>query len=161
LTTTQKTIFEVFDSGSSNSRSLFGGGRYDDLVGIFGVEKVTAFGFGMGDVTIKDYLETYNLIPNNLNAAPDLYICTTNDEYLKDATNTASSLRKQNIKVAVDLSGRKISAQIKTADKQLIPFIICLGENEIKSEKYNLKDMRSGKESLMTLDQIAQKLKRK
>jgi histidyl-tRNA synthetase len=56
-------VFEVFDVSPQNNRALFGGGRYDDLVGIFGVEKVPGMGFGMGDVTIRDFLETHNLLP--------------------------------------------------------------------------------------------------
>ncbi len=54
-------IFEVFDTHKDNRRSLFGGGRYDNLLEIFGVEPVPTIGFGMGDVTIRDFLETHNL----------------------------------------------------------------------------------------------------
>ena len=54
-------VFEVFDTDPENNRSLFGGGRYDNLLQIFGVEPVPAVGFGMGDVTIRDFLETHNL----------------------------------------------------------------------------------------------------
>lgn len=54
-------VFEVFDTDPENSRSLFGGGRYDNLLEIFGVEPVPTVGFGMGDVTIRDFLETHEL----------------------------------------------------------------------------------------------------
>ncbi len=54
-------VFEVFDTNPENRRSLFGGGRYDNLLEMFGVEPVPAVGFGMGDVTIKDFLETHKL----------------------------------------------------------------------------------------------------
>lgn len=54
-------VFEVFDTSPENNRSLFGGGRYDNLLEIFGVEPVPTVGFGMGDVTIRDFLETHNL----------------------------------------------------------------------------------------------------
>ena len=57
------TVFEMYDTNPKNPRALFGGGRYDDLVGIFGVEKVSGIGFGWGDVTTRDFLETYNLLP--------------------------------------------------------------------------------------------------
>lgn len=56
-------VFEVFDTGKENRRALFGGGRYDDLLDIFGAEKVPAVGFGYGDVTMRDVLETYDLLP--------------------------------------------------------------------------------------------------
>jgi histidyl-tRNA synthetase len=51
-------VFEVFDTNPENNRSLFGGGRFDELLALFGNDKVPATGFGMGDVTIKDFLET-------------------------------------------------------------------------------------------------------
>jgi histidyl-tRNA synthetase len=54
-------VFEVFDTDPANNRSLFGGGRYDNLLEIFGVEPVPTVGFGMGDITIRDFLETHNL----------------------------------------------------------------------------------------------------
>lgn len=54
-------VFEVFDTNPENKRSLFGGGRYDNLLEMFGVEPLPTVGFGMGDVTIRDFLETHNL----------------------------------------------------------------------------------------------------
>ncbi len=54
-------VFEVFDTNEENKRSLFGGGRYDNLLEMFGVEPLPTVGFGMGDVTIRDFLETHNL----------------------------------------------------------------------------------------------------
>ncbi|MDP3875137.1 MAG: ATP phosphoribosyltransferase regulatory subunit [bacterium] len=56
-------VFEVFDTHSDNRRSLFGGGRYDNLLEIFGVEPIPTVGFGMGDITIRDFLETHKLGP--------------------------------------------------------------------------------------------------
>lgn len=55
-------VFEIFDTNTENSRSLFGGGRYDNLLEIFDVEPVPAVGFGMGDITIRDFLETHGLL---------------------------------------------------------------------------------------------------
>ena len=57
-------VFEFFDTDPKNPRSLLGGGRYDNLLEIFGGELVPAVGFGMGDVTIRDFLETHNLLPS-------------------------------------------------------------------------------------------------
>ena len=56
-------VFEVFDNDPSNRRSLFGGGRYDNLLSLFGSETIPAVGFGMGDVTAHDFLEAHNLLP--------------------------------------------------------------------------------------------------
>ena len=139
-------VFEIFDTGSENNRSLFGGGRYDNLVGIFDVEKVCGVGFGMGDVTIQDYLETYDLIPKDLKSSTDIYICVFGLEYEKDANMLARYLRENGMSVAVDITGRKIPAQIKAADKKNIPFIICIGGDEVASGRYKLKELSSREE---------------
>lgn len=133
-------IFEVFDTNPKNSRSLFGGGRYDDLVGIFDVENITGVGFGMGDVTIHDYLETYDLLPA-YSSQTDLYICVLSQQQNKFVEELAKFLRMDEINVAVDYTNRKIQAQIKTAEKQSIPHIICVGEDEVKTRKFKLKNL--------------------
>ncbi|MFH0853996.1 MAG: histidine--tRNA ligase [bacterium] len=147
-------VFEVFDANPKNMRALFGGGRYDDLVGIFDVEKVSGVGFGMGDVTIRDVLETYNLLPE-YRSKTDLYICVLDMEYTNFADELADNLRKQNARVAVDYTNRKLGAQIKTADRQKIPFVICIGEDEIRTGKFKVKNMLTGKEVLAKRDRIA------
>ncbi|MBI2065730.1 MAG: ATP phosphoribosyltransferase regulatory subunit [Candidatus Zambryskibacteria bacterium] len=54
-------VFEIFDSNKENTRAIAGGGRYDNLLEVFGVEPVPIVGFGMGDITLRDFLETHNL----------------------------------------------------------------------------------------------------
>ena len=121
-------VFEVFDTNPKNPRSVLGGGRYDDLVGIFGVEKVFGIGFGAGDVTTRDFLETYGLLPE-YKPPVQLYICHL-ENYLSAAEELAADLRKQGLNVSVDLTDRKVSAQVKTADKEKIPFVLVIGEEE-------------------------------
>lgn len=133
-------VFEVFDTNPKNSRSLFGGGRYDDLVGIFDVENITGVGFGMGDVTIYDYLETYNLLPS-YRSQTDLYICIVDSKQNQLVEELSKFLRNEGINVAIDYTNRKLQAQIKTAEKQSIPYIICIGEDEVKTRKFKLKDL--------------------
>lgn len=150
-------VFEVFDTNPINSRSLFGGGRYDDLVAIFGSEKVPGVGFGMGDVTIADYMETYNLLPK-YRSKTQLYICCLDPEFLRFADEVASYLRKQKINVAVDYTNRKIPAQIKTAEKQNIPFIICIGDEEVKSRKFRLKNLVKRDEQVVSWDELPESI---
>lgn len=150
------TIFEVFDTNPQNNRSLFGGGRYDDLLTIFGQEKVPAVGFGMGDVTIRDVLETYNLIPDwvTKRSKTDLAVCTMNADYFGEAGALASRLRERGLNVAVDYSGKKISDQIKKADRDRIPFIVCIGEEEITAKIYKVKELSTGKETVVNEEGI-------
>lgn len=141
------TVFEMYDTNPVNPRALFGGGRYDDLVGIFGVEKVSGIGFGWGDVTTRDFLETYNLLPE-YQPPVKLYICHL-ENYLEAANQLASDLRKQGVNVAVDLTSRKVSQQVKTADKENIPFVLVVGEEEAKSEKFKLKNLAKSEENVI------------
>ncbi len=149
-------VFEVY--GNESKRSVFGGGRYDDLLSIFGGEKIPAFGFGMGDMVIKDVLESLNLLPN-YKPNTDLYICTLEPQYREYANELAQKLREAGINVAINLTNKKIGDQIKSADKQKIPNIICLGENEVKTGDFKLKNLASGEEKSVTEDSIAKELK--
>ena len=135
-------VFEILDTGPENNRALFGGGRYDDLVGIFDVEKVCGVG--------------YDLLPKDLKPSTDIYICVFAEEYEKDANVLVRYLREKGVNVAVDITGRKIPAQIKTADKKKIPFIICVGGDEVASGRYKLKKLSKREEREVDKDGIVQ-----
>jgi histidyl-tRNA synthetase len=152
-------VFEVFDTHSDNNRSLFGGGRYNNLTELFSDKDIPAFGFGMGDVTAKDFLEVRNLLPR-YRPQTQLYICNLGPEFLNHVRSMADSLRKAGLNVAIDLSNKKLGDQIKTADRQYIPYVICVGENEVKSNTYSVKDMQSGEEKRVKLEEIAGVIKR-
>jgi histidyl-tRNA synthetase len=152
-------VFEVFDTNPANPRSVFGGGRYDDLVGIFGVEKVPGIGFGAGDVTIRDFLETYSLLPE-YTPTVDLYIAPFEEIYINDANKLAQSLREQGLRVAVDLTSRKVASKVKTADKEKIPWVVVVGEEEIKSDFYKLKNFAESKEYSVASKDISALVKR-
>lgn len=137
-------VFEMYDTNPKNPRALFGGGRYDDLVSIFGVDRVSGVGFGWGDVTTRDFLENYNLLPE-YHPPIQLYICHL-EGYLDEANKLALDLRKQGVNVAVDLTDRKVSSQLKTADKEVIPYIVVVGEEEVKSGKFKVKSLKESKE---------------
>ncbi|MSU54977.1 MAG: histidine--tRNA ligase [Candidatus Taylorbacteria bacterium] len=151
-------VFEVFDLNPDNRRSLFGGGRYDDLLQIFGEEKVPTVGFGMGDVTIRDVLETYGLIPSQKNSIC-LCICTVGNEHIDYAQELAQKLRAKEVSVIVDYSGKKVGDQIKRADKRGIPFIVCVGDDEVKTGEFKLKNLKTGEEKIVTEENLTSLLK--
>ena len=150
-------VFEVFDLHPDNNRSVFGGGRYDDLLDIFGARKVPAVGFGAGDVTARDFLEVHNLLPR-YRPATDLYICTLKSDFIAEANKIAETLRGVGLDVAVDLTDKKVGDQIKTASKQSIPFTLVIGEDEIKSGLYPLKNLETGEEKKVKVEEIAQNI---
>jgi histidyl-tRNA synthetase len=146
-------IFEVRDTNPENNRSVFGGGRYDNLLEIFDAEKVPAVGFGMGDVPIKNFLEVRNLIPEYVSTT-DLMLCTLSPENIPFAQGLAKRLREQGLNISLNITDRKIDKQIKTADKQSIPFVICIGDEEEKTGKFKLKELKTGNEEGITEDEI-------
>ena len=151
-------VFEVFDTNPTNSRSLFGGGRYDELLEIFGKRKIPATGFGMGDVTTREFLKTRNLLPT-YKSPTDLYICVLNPKLANEINAITERLRQSGVWIAVDWSERKIGEQIKTADKQKIPFVVCIGENEIKNGEFKVKELLTGKEKILPENEITEFIK--
>ncbi|MES2088169.1 MAG: histidine--tRNA ligase [Patescibacteria group bacterium] len=146
-------VFEIFDLNPDNRRALFGGGRYDNLLEIFGEEKIPTIGFGMGDVTIRDVLETYNLLPILKNSV-SLAICTIGDT-VEFAQELAQKVRASGKSVIVDYSGKKVGDQIKRADKHGAKFILVVGEEEIKSGKFKIKNLETGEEKESGEDNLA------
>jgi histidyl-tRNA synthetase len=152
-------VFEIFDTHDDNNRSVFGGGRYDDLLSVFGTDKVPAIGFGMGDVTTRDFLETHELLPEYLSKT-DLVLCVIEEKAVEFALHLAADLRDEGINVAVDTSGRKIGQQIKAADDHHVAYIIAIGEEEMAHKVYTLKELGSGTEtSHKTEHAIAEEIK--
>jgi histidyl-tRNA synthetase len=153
------TVFEVFDIGGENNRAILGGGRYDDLVTIFGQEKISAIGFGMGDVTIKDILKTYGLLPK-YQPKTDIYLALLNPNLFLEANKIARKIRKNGKNVEIDLSGKKIGEQIKLALKKNIPYIIFLGEDEVRNKKFKLKNLKTTKETVVKYSEIENKIQK-
>ncbi|HSW81039.1 MAG TPA: histidine--tRNA ligase [Candidatus Saccharimonas sp.] len=151
-------VFEVFDTNPDNARSLFGGGRYDGLVGLFGVDPVPTAGFAIGDVTFKDFLETHKLIPT-LQTATEVYIVVLGDNTLKGAQKLADRLRTEDVNTELDITGRKIDKQIKTAVKKGIPFILFVGQKELDEETYTLKDVANEKEHKLSFARLVTNIK--
>lgn len=149
-------VFEVFDTNPENTRSMFGGGRYDGLVGLFGVETVPTVGFGMGDVTLQNFLETHKLLPK-LPTEADAVALLIGDVYL-EAQKALASLRSKGVAIAVDSSGRKLDAQIKSAVKSGTKYAIFIGDEELKTDKYRLRDLEKGEEQELTIPEIVSKL---
>lgn len=150
-------VFEVFDVSGENSRSLFGGGRYDNLMSLFGHDPIPCVGFGMGDVTMRDFLETHNLLPDYVPTS-ELMLCVVDPEAMSHAQKLAQDLRREDVAVNVNISGKKLGDQIRQADKMKVPFIIAVGENERLTGQYTIKNLSSGHELTVAADRIAEHL---
>ncbi len=140
-------VFEIFDVSGENNRSLLGGGRYDNLTSLFGGEPVPGVGFGMGDVTMRNFLETHDLLKGKIKSnAPTLMIVPENNNLYAVCQKIASQFRKSGINTAVDISNRKSDTKYSSASKKGSRFCI-FAANEILNETkaFEIKDFESSK----------------
>lgn len=152
-------VFEIFDTNPANPRSLFGGGRFDKLVALFGVDPVPAIGFGMGDVTLADFLETHQLMPSGSERKPQLYLGTPSPADIPAAQAFAAMLRKDGGRVFVNLTERSLGDQIKDAAKRSIPFFIAYGADEIANQTVRMKLLRTSEEAVFALSELPARLR--
>ena len=151
-------VFEVFDESPENNRSMFGGGRYDGLVGMFGVEPIPTVGFGMGDVTLQNFLETHGLLPK-LSPVTDAYAVLLGENMYEKSTKAIQSMRDMGLNVAVDMTGRKLEKQFKSAAKMGIEHVIIIGETELSSGQYTVRNLSTGTEQKHGLERIVSIIK--
>lgn len=149
------TVFEAFDTHPDNNRSLFGGGRYDGLVGLFGAEPISAVGMAPGNTMIEHFLEVHGLLPKNMSKTCT-YMVVINEAY-DDARTLAAELRSGGLNVEVDITGRKLDKQIRTAVKKNIPYLIFVGAHDAETGEYSLKNVETEVEEKLTPAQIIEK----
>ncbi len=147
------TIFEIFDVSGENNRSMLGGGRYDNLTGMFSNEPITGIGFGMGDVTMRDFLETHNLLTAQI-TAPTVMVIPMEASLNLAAQKIAHEIRHKEISVAVDYGTRKLGKKISDAAERLVEYIIVVGENEVASGTYTLKNLMEETEVTGTIETL-------
>jgi len=153
------TIFEVYDTNPANPRALFGGGRYDGLVALFGGDPIPAVGFALGDVTLADFLETHSLLPKSSDGRPQLYLGTPSISDIPAAQAFADTLRAEGGRVFVNLTDRALGDQIKDAVKRGIPLFLAYGANEIANNTVRMKILATGEESGLPVSELPARLR--
>ena len=139
------TIFEIKDTDPENNRSMLGGGRYDNLTEMFGGEIVPGIGFGMGDVTMRDFLESHNLLEGKMKrSTTEVVIIPTSPEYNIVALKIAKNLRSADISIHTDFADRTTEKKTISAKKYGIDFLITIGEKEVLENKFNLLRLNTG-----------------
>ena len=151
-------VFEVFDTSAVNPRSLFGGGRYDRLIALWGGEPIPAVGFALGDVTLADFLETHGLAPSGDGNKPQLYLGTPVASDIPAAQSCAAGLRKEGVRVFVNLTDRALGDQIRDAAKRGIPFFAAYGADETANGLVRLKTLATGEEAALPISEIPERL---
>lgn len=138
--------------------SITGGGRYDNLTGIFGLPGVSGVGISFGADRIYDVLNQLNLFPKNSTHATDVLFVNFGDEEESHILPILSQLRGNGVCAEIYPEAAKMKKQMSYADSNNIPFVALVGENEIKEGKVTLKDMKSGEQVSVSVDELVQKL---
>ncbi len=152
-------VFEVYDTNPANPRSLFGGGRFDKLVALFGGDPIPAVGFGMGDVTLADFLKTHQLPISADDGAPQLYLGTPSPGDIPAAQAFAATLRDKGGRIFVNLTEKSLGDQIKDAVKRGIPLFMAYGKDEIANNQARLKILATGEEAGLPLTELPARLR--
>ena len=148
-------IYEVKAKGI-NIGSIGGGGRYDDLTGLFGVPNIPGVGISFGVDRIYDVMEELKLFP------PDVYISTQvlffnlGEKESKLAFQKAQQLRERNIRCEIYHEAAKFDKQFKYAEKKNIPFVAIIGDEEIKNNSCKIKNIITGKQVEIPLTELTQ-----
>ena len=146
-------IFEV-KALDAQIGSITGGGRYDNLTGIFGLPGVSGVGISFGADRIYDVLTELDLFPKELQSATQVLFATFGDEELRYAIRWAKELRAQGISVEVYPEPTKMKKQMGYADDKKIPYVAIVGGNEMESNTVMLKEMSSGEQRQVTLKEL-------
>lgn len=151
-------IFEV-KALDAQIGSITGGGRYDNLTGIFGLPDVSGVGISFGADRIYDVLTELNLFPTALQSTTQILFATFGDAELAYALGWAKALRADNIAVEVYPEPTKMKKQMGYADAKQIPYVAIVGGDEMAQNKVMLKNMISGEQKLVTKDELLEVIK--
>ncbi|TWI98751.1 histidyl-tRNA synthetase [Mucilaginibacter frigoritolerans] len=146
-------IFEV-KTNEVAMGSIGGGGRYDDLTGMFGLKGLTGVGISFGADRIYDVLEELNLFPEASSQSTQLLICCFDKEGEKFAFPVLQELRKKDINAELYPAGAKLKKQLDYANGKNIPYTIIIGSEEIESGLLTVKNMISGTQEKKSVEEI-------
>ena len=152
-------IFEV-KALDAQIGSITGGGRYDNLTGIFGLPGVSGVGISFGADRIYDVLTELDLFPKELQSATQVLFATFGADELRYALRWAKALREAGITTEVYPEPTKMKKQMGYADAKQIPFVAIVGGDEMAQNKVMLKNMSSGEQKLVEFDELVKLLKR-
>jgi histidyl-tRNA synthetase len=151
-------IFEV-KTNEVAMGSIGGGGRYDDLTGMFGLKDLTGVGISFGADRIYDVLEELNLFPTSAQQGTKVLISNFDENAELYALPLLQRFRTANIAAELYPSSAKLKKQMSYADAKNIPYVILIGEEEMQNNLLTLKDMTSGEQQKLTAAEIIERLK--
>ena len=151
------TVFEVFDNAPENNRAMFGGGRYDNLVGLFVKNaKISGVGYGMGDVTLENFLVTHKLVPETFGSGVKVLVTRFDDVPYEAYTALVDRLRDADITASVYLGQKKFGKQIDFAVKDGYSHVVIMGGNELANGVVRIKNLATREEIEVPADKLTE-----
>ncbi|MEG0560747.1 MAG: histidine--tRNA ligase [Muribaculaceae bacterium] len=151
------SILEV-KANDTEMGSITGGGRYDNLTGVFGMEGVSGVGISFGADRIFDVLNTLNLYPSDTCSSTKVMFTNFGEQEAQASLKYVMALRKAGISAELYPESAKMKKQMGYADTKKIPYVAIVGESELAENIITLKDMSTGEQAKLSITQIAQKL---
>lgn len=152
-------IFEVKSAAGNLKVSICGGGRYDNLTGIFGWEGISGVGISFGADRIYDVMEELGLFPDSNTASTKVLIINFGNDEEKFARQLTQTLRSNAISCEMYPDATKMAKQMKYANDKNVSYVIIAGSNEIADGKVTLKNMVTGEQLLLSTNEAIEKLK--
>lgn len=152
-------VFEIFDRHPDNRRALCGGGAFANLLQIFNEEPLAGVGLGLGDVTLRDFLEVHNLLPNFDTPVNDVFVTFQEENGLDASLKLAQSLRRNNLKIVTSLEALKFKKVFPTAEKKGVKFVTLMGSDEIANNQIQLKNLSTKEQHTLDLNDLETILK--
>ena len=147
-------IFEVAPPKSVAMGSIGGGGRYDDLTGIFGLKNMSGVGISFGLDRIYLVIDELNLFPETVTATSKALFINYGDNEALYAMQAIQKLREAGLKVELYPDNAKVAKQFQHADKRGIPYAVIIGEQEMETNSYSLKNLSTGEQLLLNFEQL-------
>jgi histidyl-tRNA synthetase len=153
------TILEVSAPESVQMGSIGGGGRYDDLTGVFGLKNVSGVGISFGLDRIYLVLEALGLFPETISKNTDVLFINFGEAEALFSLKAIKLLRDNGVNAELYPDASKMKKQMNYANKRQIPFVVLVGDEEMKSKTYTLKNMSSGEQFKVSLEVLISKIK--
>ncbi|HIK00445.1 TPA: histidine--tRNA ligase [archaeon] len=150
-------VFEIKIKGAEKYGSVAGGGRYDNLIALYGKESVPAVGLSIGVERILEIMDEKKMFPN-FEGEPKVLVVPIG-QTLEKAIELTQKLRSEKISTEIDLMRRNVGKLMNYANTLQIPYVVVIGENELKEKKVTLRDMKTGKQELLNEKDLIKRLK--
>ena len=152
-------IFEVKANSGTLKSSICGGGRYDDLTGIFGLANMSGVGISFGADRIYDVMEELSLFPVSVSASSKILFVNFGKTEELYCLNLLMKVRENGISAELYHEAAKMKKQMSYADAKKIPFVVLIGEEEIKNNKLTVKNMLTGEQNAETIEELISRVK--